>query len=303
MSKFHRVLAALSIWPLIAIPAAAQPSRTGGSARSSAARPERFVLYEVGKGGGRENFRVGVVPILAVTRGRPGSLQQFGSPALPAGQRFDVLMGGKVTATARIISWKAASSPGCPASGVAQELPGQEMEINAYGLAAVPGFSLPRGLPPREPSSAEKEASTEFARGILTEESLPADALSDLNLGMFAAHRVGDLDHDQRVELISSFLVRSQAADRYYSLLLVLGRGPGGRRVATIASVRRSRAGHLVDERVRDHLDLDGDGIDEIIAVVGDVVGQQLTLFPIVYGLRNGRWTVIYEGAPQVHSC
>lgn len=129
------------------------------------------------------------------------------------------------------------------------------------------------------------------------EESVPYDALSTLSL--FGVYSVGDLDHDQTVELISSFVVRSQE-DRYYSLLLVLGQGPGGRRVAKIASVRRGdEARHLVEERVVDHLDLDGDGIDEIIAYVSEHVGPRRASFPIVYGLRNGRWTVIYEGAPQ----
>jgi hypothetical protein len=296
MWKFRCLVAASCVWPLLAIPAAAQPSRTVGSAESGSARAEKFVLYHVRKGGARDGFRVEVTPIVAVERGRPASLQAFGSPVLPSGQRFDVFVGGTTQGTAHIVSWEAASSPGCPGVGVAQEA-GQELAVYTRGLAAVPGFSVPRGSPPRESSSAEKDTATEFARGILMEESVPHDALSTLSL--FGVYSVGDLDHNRTVELISSFVVRSEE-DRFYSLLLVLGQGPGGRRVAKIASVRRGRgAGHLIEERVVDHLDLDGDGTHEIIAYVSEHVGPRRASFPIVYGLRNGRWAVIYEGAPQ----
>jgi WD domain, G-beta repeat len=161
------------------------------------------------------------------------------------------------------------------------------------------GGEFPEGRSTRRAASAaERSSFLAHARDVLRGLGVPAGALASIRVFTDAGQEVEmiDLDRDGSPELVGT--VEAGGDGSQHNLLLIVSSGARGTR-PVLVSYHRSAAeigGNQSHETERfvDHLDIDGDGVDEVIATKARYEGMYYVIFK-----RSGsasEWSMVYRG-------
>jgi len=155
--------------------------------------------------------------------------------------------------------------------------------------------------PRRAPSNAERTQGLELARAAYREKGVAAALLANLQTINLTAT---DLDHDGHAELIGSFVAskRTRPQARYALFLVAEPNGTTYKRVFSSfekltgkdimagADMNAINEGVYVESLI-DHLNLDGNGWDELFTLKRGFEGDTYQ----IYKRQNGQWKSIYE--------
>jgi WD40 repeat protein len=150
----------------------------------------------------------------------------------------------------------------------------------------------------RAATAAERSSFLRHAREVLRGRGVPAGALASIRVvaDEGAEVEVIDLDRDGTPELVGT--VESGASGSQHNLLLIVSSDPGATR-PVLVSYHRSAAeiggnqSHETEQFV-DHMDIDGDGVDEVIATKAQYEGMYYVIFKRSGSARE--WSMVYRG-------
>ncbi|HSU15638.1 WD40 repeat domain-containing protein [Longimicrobium sp.] len=185
--------------------------------------------------------------------------------------------------------------------------------FGGYGVTARGRFSVPpharsfigvrgaRAFPEgrsarRIATISERTSFLRAARDVLQARGAPPTILRSLTVVTDAGDdvQVVDLDRDGSLELVGSVAVHSGGVQ--HNLFLIVKAGAGAVRPALVSYHRSEfpadgNRSHET-ERFVDHIDIDGDGADEIIVTKEQYEGMYYVIFK-----RNGtEWGIVYRG-------
>ncbi|HEX8557974.1 MAG TPA: hypothetical protein VF668_07740 [Pyrinomonadaceae bacterium] len=143
----------------------------------------------------------------------------------------------------------------------------------------------------RAPTEAERAAAVGLARAAYAKNGAPAALVALMQVVNLTAT---DLDRDGRAELVGSFLVEKKegesAADAY-TLFLIMEPAGGAFRTAW-EWFHHGFEGEFADRHFVDQVDLDGDGVGEVVAEGTYYESNDY----VVYKRTQGRWRPVYQG-------
>jgi hypothetical protein len=295
-----RVIPRLSVC-LILLPTvfAAHPNARP-SARAQRVSPNQFVLFSVKK----YEHGTQVEPVVIVRRGAfvkppvteadaPGGdfdalSKKFAADYLKAGRRLKIISGGGDAGTATVTKY---IEPGCVgmyaevSTETAAKLGGQVQAL------ATDANEIGKQAPSRRaPTEAERAAALELARAAFTRAGVGPAALRKMEVVNLTAV---DLDRDGKSELVGGFRVdrsTERAADANTLFVIFEPSGQGFRPALTWS--HRGGEADYQERRLVDYVDLDGDGVAEVI--VEGTYYESNDYF--VYKKQRGGWRSVYQG-------
>jgi hypothetical protein len=277
--------------------AAAAPSKT-----SSKAGATLFVVSQNSNGSHIE-------PLVGIIEGRyleppAAESEQFAAFAARyyhTGQKYRLLFGGG-DAGALMVKARSGKDSDCGRALADVDLPaGARINGLVMGLATNSETLGRRATARRFPSPAERAAVNDLAGRIFRQKGVASTAIQDMQtINMTAT----DLDGDGKWEIIASFVVRTRArAEAVHHLFLIAvadgdsfdvdlmryarttrGDLPGG---ASLDDIQEA----LLSEVLVDHLDLDGDRMNEVVTMTMSFEGATYK----IYHKQKNRWANIYE--------
>lgn len=204
-----------------------------------------------------------------------------------AGRRFRLISGGGDAGTLTVVKYQ---EPGCV--GLVAEAKA-ETQVRLGGRVkalATDSQTLGRGASSRRaPTEAERARAVELARAAYAKNGVPAALASKMEVVNLTAT---DLDRDGKFELIGSFLVKKEgAAPDNYALFLIIE--PAGDSLKTAWEwFHKGYEGEYADRHFIDQLDLDGDGVGEVVAEGTYYESNDY----VIYKRQQGRWRPVYQG-------
>lgn len=211
----------------------------------------------------------------------------FEKKYLVAGRKYTMLFGGNDKGS---IVVREASGIGCE-SLAATLIPPIPSANGQKALAATSTIGI--GLHPnwREPPSPQQEAAfVKLTAEVLADQGVNAVAPAAVKLRNLRATKLGS---DRPAALIGS--VTFKAKDANHNLFLVAEQN-GNRWSIVLSSYHASKdladGVDDIEENFLDQLDLDGDGMDEIITISGYYESWDYT----IYRLEQGAWKKVYQG-------
>ena len=142
----------------------------------------------------------------------------------------------------------------------------------------------------RAATEAERARAVELARSAYEKNKVPAALLSGMEVVNLTAT---DLDRDGKFELVGSFRVEKKdatAPDAYTLFLIVEPAGDSWR--TAWEWFHHGYEGEYADRHFVDQLDLDGDGVGEVVAEGTYYESNDY----VVYKRQQGRWRPVYQG-------
>lgn len=143
----------------------------------------------------------------------------------------------------------------------------------------------------RAPDPAEREAVLKLVKDIYRRRKTPASWLERMEVTNLAAT---DLDGDGRYEMIGSFVIETRQKLRRDLFLIAAPQGGAGFRAdfVNFQSYKLPPEGFASAVDFLDQLDMDGDGVGEVVTIDGgfDAYGYS------VYKKRRGRWVKVHSG-------
>ncbi|MDT7689616.1 MAG: hypothetical protein QOE46_2375 [Acidobacteriota bacterium] len=205
-----------------------------------------------------------------------------------AGRQYRLLSGGGDAGTLTVTK---NLEPGCV--GLVAEVGvetqarlGGRVQALATDSAALGRTSSSR----RAPTDAERARAIELARAAYVKNSVAASLAAKMEVVNLTAT---DLDHDGRFELIGSFKVeKTDAASPDAFTLFIIYEPEGESLKAATVWFHRGYEGEFADRHFVDQLDIDGDGVAEVIAEGTYYESNDY----FVYKRQQGRWRVVYQG-------
>lgn len=153
----------------------------------------------------------------------------------------------------------------------------------------------------RSPTPAERAALMPLVRAAYTQKGVPAALLANLMTVNLTAL---DLDGDGKSELVGSFVVRKQKGGAARYALFLFAEPKGQTYQTTVLQYEKYTdkdlmSGASIDaiengvylERLIDGLDLDGDGMSEVITETDGFEGDSY----FIYKKQGGKWEKVYE--------
>ncbi len=203
-----------------------------------------------------------------------------------AGRCYTVLFGGERVGRATVSGPSQASVKLTRAIRLAPRASGRRGDT----ALATSSPSLGREMGTRRPPEAvERAAAIEFARAEFVRRSVPARLLSRIQVVQLTA---SDLNRDGRQDLLGVARIDPVNDDGPVRTLFFVAEGDAsGYRPALVRYHSGSGETYGLESLV-DHLDLDGDGVDEILTVAD---GWEWFTYR-VYSRRGGGWVRTYEG-------
>jgi hypothetical protein len=263
-----------------------------GSLAGAQQPASRDVLFSMNVNEKGEYF---LSPLVELVEGRPFEPQVvqsdtgcriFPSQRLAAGRSYTVLFGGERVGRATV----SGSEKFNVKLNRAIRLEPRSTNRNGDTALAASSAALGRDRGTRRsPDAAERAAALEFARAEFIRRSVPAALLPRLEIVQLTST---DLNGDGRQDLIGVGAIDSgNPAGEVRTLFFVAeGTGQGYR-----PALRRYHSGNGETygiEVLVDHIDLDGDGADEIVT---KAYGWEWFTYRI-YSRRGGAWIRTYEG-------
>jgi hypothetical protein len=205
-----------------------------------------------------------------------------------AGRQYRLISGGGEAGTVTV---RKNMEPGCV--GLVAEV-GVETQVRLGGqvqalatdsttLARAPGLR-------RAPTDAERARAVELARAAFSKNGVAAALSAKLEVVNLTAT---DLDRDGKFELIGSFRVekKEETAPDAFTLFMIFE--PEGESLkAALVWFHHGYEGEYADRHFVDQLDLDGDGIGEVIVEGSYYESNDY----IVYKKQQGHWRGVYQG-------
>jgi hypothetical protein len=143
----------------------------------------------------------------------------------------------------------------------------------------------------RAPTEGERARAVELARAAYAKNGAPAALVGGMQVVNLTAT---DLDRDGKAELVGSFLVEKKtggSASDAYTLFLIIE--PQGDTFRTAWEwFHHGFEGEYADRHFVDQLDLDGDGVGEVVAEGTYYESNDY----VVYKRQQGRWRPVYQG-------
>lgn len=212
--------------------------------------------------------------------------QKFADEHMRAGQKYRLTFGGGDAGSVTIRE----SSMGCnnihakTMSETTAPIRGRVMGL------ATSSDALGRGaIARRAPETAEREAVLKLVKDIYRQRRTSASLLASLSVTNLTAT---DLDGDGRFELVGSFVVETKQKQRR-DLFLIAAPGAKGFRAdfVNFQSYKLPPEGFSSHVDFVDQLDMDGDGISEVVTIDGGFDGYGYS----VYQKRRGRWHLVHN--------
>jgi hypothetical protein len=285
-TRILRLTFALSLLPhaYASTPARQSPAR--------GAAPQRTVVFAVGK----HEANVTMEPAFIYSRGafvKPPiddtGAAPFARDYFRAGRKYRLLSGGGDAGTVTVRKYL---EPGCvglvaEATAETQARLGGRVQALATDSETVGRVAASR----RAPTEGERERALELARAAYAKNGTPSALVGGMQVVNLTAT---DLDRDGKFELVGSFLVEKksgEAAQDAYTLFLIIE--PQGDSYRTAWEwFHHGFEGEYADRHFVDQLDLDGDGVGEVV-VEGTYYESNDY---VVYKREQGRWRPVYQG-------
>ncbi len=215
----------------------------------------------------------------------PAETSRFEAQYFASGRQYGVFVAGGGAGTVAVVKPESITCASLSAE-VSESSALQDDDVRALATS-LPIVPRPGAMPHR-PTAEEEAAALKLAGSAFRLHGARASSLSRIRIERLT---VADLDGDQRPELIGSFTLRDKGER---ALLLVAGSKEGG--------YKAEMAWHYLgpadapDDRQRrslvDHLDLDGDGVDEIVV---RLEGHDDWKYGIYKKEKKG-WKLVYTG-------
>jgi hypothetical protein len=216
-----------------------------------------------------------------------GGTSPFGRVYFRPGRKYRILSGGGEAGTLTVNKPLEQGCVGLVAEATA-ETParlGGRLKV-----LATDSQTLGRGpVSRRAPTEAERARAVELARAAYAKNGVSASLAAKMEVVNLTAT---DLDRDGRFELIGSFLVKKEgAAPDNYTLFLIME--PAGDAFKTAWEwFHKGNEDAYEDRQFVDQVDLDGDGVGEVIA--GGTYYESNDY--VIYKRQQGRWRPVYKG-------
>jgi hypothetical protein len=205
-----------------------------------------------------------------------------------AGRRYRLLFGGGEAGTATVVKY---NEPGCVGlNAEASVETGARLGGQVQALAVSSAAPGRRQSSRRAPTEAERASALALARAAYSKNGVGAPLVRKMEVVNLTAT---DLDGDGSAELVGSFKIEdntAQAADAY--TLFMICEPEGGGLKAALTWFHRGGEGEYAERGLVDAVDLDGDGVAEVIAEGRYYESNDY----IVYKRRQGRWVSVYQG-------
>jgi hypothetical protein len=142
----------------------------------------------------------------------------------------------------------------------------------------------------RAPTEAERARAVELARAAYAKNGAPPPLVAAMQVVNLTAT---DLDRDGKFELVGSFLVekKDESAPDAYTLFLII-EPQGDSHKTAWEWFHHGFEGEYADRHFVDQLDLDGDGVGEVVAEGTYYESNDY----VVYKRQQGRWRPVYQG-------
>lgn len=158
-------------------------------------------------------------------------------------------------------------------------------------VLATDSQTLGRGAPSRRaPTEAERARAVELARAAYAKNRVAASLAAKMEVVNLTAT---DLDRDGKFELVGSFLVKKEMAPapELYTLFLIME--PAGDAFKTAWEwFHQGSEDSYEDRHFVDQVDLDGDGVGEVIVMGSYYESNDYA----IYKRQQGRWRPVYKG-------
>jgi hypothetical protein len=217
---------------------------------------------------------------------------------LPVGKEFFVVFGGGAAGTIKLTE----NGLGCNGRiyAIGPFNPGalgiSRIRGQVHGLAINSDRVARSEIWRRAPSAAERLAAVDLAKSVFASQGLTRAQLAKMETVNLTAI---DVDADNRAELVGTFMLRSPDPNRSprYVFLIAEDEGPGSKSYKTTFSSYRafpnSEVFNIGEETLLDYLELDRDGVAEIVTSYSTerAAGYH------IYRRGNGAWKLIYDYA------
>jgi uncharacterized SAM-binding protein YcdF (DUF218 family) len=204
------------------------------------------------------------------------------------GQKYRLLFGGGEAGTATVQSWQ----EGCNAIHAGITLEGStNIRGRIMGLATTSETLGKRAISRRALTSAERAAVMTLVNNIYRQRKTPAALMRRLEVKNLTAT---DLDGDGRYEVVGDFRIQTGDINgaRRDLFLIATPAGKGYRAELANFQSYRMDSGFGRGIGFADQLDMDGDGIAEVVTIDEGFDGYGYS----IYKKRNGRWRSVYSG-------
>jgi hypothetical protein len=212
--------------------------------------------------------------------------RQFAETYYRPGQTYNLLSGGSDIGTVVVKSLNQ-----CDAMAATVEPQTSEEIINQRNYLVTNSDSLAgKSARQRAPTAAEETAIMNLVRPMFRRRRLPTPFLE----GVANQLKAADLNGDGRAELIGFFASGTKSQHSVF----IIAEPRGGRFKPTLVLLHQSRDKWGDDGRYLsfvDAMDLDGDGLTEVI-VAGDDPRSTNDWSYLIYKKQGGRWRNIYVG-------
>jgi hypothetical protein len=217
-------------------------------------------------------------------RGPAAETSQFEAQYFAAGKKYAVYIGGDHAGEVAVLKPEPIS---CASLSAVVSGTGALEDDDIRALATSLPIPPRPPAPPRRPTAEEEAAALQLAGSVFRLHGARASSLRRVRIERLT---ITDLDRDQHLELVGNFSLLDKGER---TLLLVAGSGQGGYKAELAWHYLSSEA---PDDRQRrslvDHLDLDSDGVDELIVRLDGYEDWQYG----IYKRDKKRWKLVYTG-------
>jgi hypothetical protein len=213
--------------------------------------------------------------------------KSFARAYFSAGRKYRVLSGGGEAGTLTVNKYMEQGCVGLVAEATAET---QARLGGRVKVLATDSQTLGRGaVSRRAPTEAERARAVELARAGYVKNGVGSALAAKMEVVNLTAT---DLDRDGRFELVGSFLVKKEgAAPESYTLFLIME--PAGDAFKTAWEwFHKGYEDGYEDRHFVDQVDLDGDGVGEVIAEGTYYESNDY----VIYKRQQGRWRPVYKG-------
>lgn len=211
----------------------------------------------------------------------------FARAYFPAGRKYRIISGGGEAGTLTVSKYLEQGCVGLVAEATAETQARLGGRVKAL---ATDSQALGRVAPSRRaPDEAERARAVELARAAYAKNGVGAALASKMEVVNLTAT---DLDRDGRFELVGSFHAKREgAAPESYTLFLIMEPAGGGFKTAW-EWFHKGYEDSYEDRHFVDQVDLDGDGVGEVVAMGSYYESNDY----VIYKRQQGRWRPVYKG-------